>query len=250
MTNPSAVPVIRLAEVDSTNAEAMRRARSGERGPLWIMSSQQTAGKGRSGRTWTSDAGNLFASYLFTLDRGRSQAYQLSLVAGVAAYDAVRPLLDDRAAAVLRLKWPNDLLIGTAKLGGILVESTTHPAAAGLAAVIGIGLNLASHPDGLGRAATHLSGLGVTLSPPEMRDKLGLSLARWLEIWNEGQEFDRVRTAWIERAGPEGEELSVNAGSGPVLGRYAGLAPDGALLLVDLDGSLRRISYGDVTLRE
>ena len=88
--------------------------------------------------------GNLFASFVTTLDCPPAKAGQLSLVAGVAVIDAIR-----RAGDVpgLRLKWPNDILVGTAKTGGILVESTSRPRAAGTVAVIGIGLNLVSAPD-------------------------------------------------------------------------------------------------------
>ncbi len=112
---------VHLEEVDGTNAEAMRRVLAGERGPLWISADRQLSGRGRSGRIWTSAPGNLFASVVATLDCQPAAAGQLSLVAGVAVIDAIR-----RAGDVpgLRLKWPNDILVGMAKAGGILVEST------------------------------------------------------------------------------------------------------------------------------
>lgn len=244
----AAPPVIHLSETDSTNAEALRRAFAGERGPLWIVTDRQTAGRGRSGRRWASQSGNLLASLLITLEQGTGVAYQLSLVAGVAVYDAVRPLLAETEARGLRLKWPNDLLLGRAKLAGILVESATHPGSPALSAVIGIGINLASHPEDLGRLATHLAAHGVQATPQEMQDKLGSMLAEWLLTWNSGAGFDRVRSAWLARGGPLGEPLVVNTGGGPVEGRFQGLAEDGALLIADAEGGIRRIGYGDVTL--
>ena len=91
---------------------------------MWIIAQRQTSGRGRSGRAWSSQPGNLFASFITALDCPPAKAGQLSLVAGVAVIDAIR-----RAGDVpgLRLKWPNDILVGTAKTGGILVESTSRP---------------------------------------------------------------------------------------------------------------------------
>ncbi|MFA6141337.1 MAG: biotin--[acetyl-CoA-carboxylase] ligase, partial [Hyphomicrobium sp.] len=86
---PEGCKLLTLDEVDGTNAEAMRRMLAGERGPLWISATRQTAGRGRSGRAWTSQSGNLFASLVTTLDCAPSKAGQLSLVAGIAVLDAL-----------------------------------------------------------------------------------------------------------------------------------------------------------------
>ncbi len=245
----AAYPILGFAELDSTNAEAMRRAVAGERGPLWIVADRQSAGRGRSGRTWASNDGNLFASLLLTLERAGPRAYQLSLVAGVALHAALGQQMPDATRPALRLKWPNDVLIGSAKVAGILVESSTRPGVPGLASVIGVGVNLTSHPVDLGRAATDLSAHGVTISARNLLDRVSIDLARWLEIWDEGTGFDAVREDWVAHGGAIGERLCVNTGAGGVLsGRYHGLDGDGALLLADDAGNVRRISYGDVTL--
>ena len=132
---PEGCALVHLEEVDSTNAEAMRRVLAGERGPMWITADRQTAGRGRSGRAWSSTPGNLLASFIVQLDCAPAMAAQLSLVAGIATIDAIR-----RAGTLrgLRLKWPNDILVGTAKAGGILVESTSRPGQPGTIAVIGV----------------------------------------------------------------------------------------------------------------
>ena len=208
------------------------------------MDHRCTAGRGRSGRTWTSQSGNLFASFVTTLDCPAAKAGQLSLVAGVAVVDAIR-----RAGSVpgLRLKWPNDILIGTAKTGGILVESTSRPPHAGTIAVIGVGLNLVSAPDDLGRAATFLAQHGLALSPREALCFLAQTMSDWIGIWENGEDFARVREAWLDRAGPYGEALTVNAAGGPVTGSFAGLDDTGALLIDDADGRQLSFSFGDVT---
>jgi len=242
---PEGRRIVRLEEVDSTNAEAMRLVVAGERGPLWIRADRQLSGRGRSGRTWMSQPGNLFASYVCALDVPLGKAGQLSLVAGLALVDAVA-----RAGSVdgLRLKWPNDILIGQAKAGGILVESTSRPPQPGIVAVVGTGLNLVSAPENLGRSATFLAAAGISLSPDEALCFLAQTMDDWMNIWDRGRGFAHVRDKWLDHAGPIGEALTVNAGAGPVSGRFAGLDDEGALLLDVDDGRQLSFSFGDVTL--
>jgi BirA family biotin operon repressor/biotin-[acetyl-CoA-carboxylase] ligase len=243
---PAPYRLAHLAETDSTNAEAMRRALAGEAGPLWVIADRQTAGRGRSGRAWASERENLFASLLIATSCPVAKAGQLSLVAGVAAIDAITSAGLDPTAA-LRLKWPNDILIGSAKAGGILVESSTRPGG-GMSAVIGVGLNLVSRPVELGAAATSLACHGLALSPREALCFLGDAMDHWLTTWNDGQRFGLVRDAWLERAGPRGETLTVHAGTELVEGGFVGLDADGALIIADAGGRERRFTFGDVAL--
>jgi BirA family biotin operon repressor/biotin-[acetyl-CoA-carboxylase] ligase len=244
-TLPEGCRLIDLHEVDGTNAEAMRLVLRGERGPLWIRAERQTAGRGRSGRAWTSQGGNLFASYVVSLNCPLEKAGQLSLVAGVAVIDAIR-----HAGTVpgLRLKWPNDILVGGAKLGGILVESSTPAPPARIVVITGVGLNLVSAPDDLGRSATFLAREGLSLSPPEALCFLARTMSHWISIWNDGEGFPEVRQAWLERAGPIGEPLTINAARGPVAGTFAGIDATGALLIDDATGRQMSFAFGDVTL--
>lgn len=239
--------LVSLDVVDSTNAEAMRRALAGERGPLWITAARQTAGKGRSGRTWVSDEGNFFASLLFALPtQAMPKAYQLSLVAGVAAVDAIRDTVGGEPQGFLRVKWPNDLLLGREKVGGILVESSA--VGADLAAVIGIGINLVSFPGTTSLPATNLARHGFEARKDFILSNLARAVAGWLGRWQEGSGFAEVRSAWLDRAGPIGEACSVTTAQGRVEGRFDGIDADGALLLVGGDGRRQRYTYGDVTL--
>ncbi len=234
--------------MDSTNAEALRLAASGEHGPLWIIAGRQTKGKGRSGRTWVSQTGNLHASFLTVLDVSAPIAAQLSLVSGVAAFEAVKAAVPKSLTGELRLKWPNDVLIDSAKVGGILVESTSIPGRTGLGVVIGFGLNLASHPKDLDQPATSLAHVGVEIVPKAMLDSLAGTLDQWLACWKNGHGFKAIREAWLKRAGQIGERMSVTMPAGRIEGTYSGLDDDGALLLSVGDDEVRRISYGDVTL--
>src|SRR4051812_38297267 len=105
----------------STNAEALALAQRGERGPLWITAGRQSAGRGRRGRTWVSEAGNLFASLLLTNPSDAEHWPELSFVAALAIHDAVAERASDLRGQ-LAIKWPNDLLLAGAKFAGILVE--------------------------------------------------------------------------------------------------------------------------------
>jgi BirA family biotin operon repressor/biotin-[acetyl-CoA-carboxylase] ligase len=235
-----------LDEVGSTNAEALSLARTGEAGPVWIMARRQTQGRGRSGRSWVSEPGNLYASLLQRLDCPPSVVQQLSLLAGVAVIDAIAAA--GSPISQLRLKWPNDVLIGDAKCAGILPEAQSGAAGSAIIAVIGIGINLAWCPEIFGRAATHLGRHGVTVTPETMLEHVAAAIERWLAIWDRGIGFAAVRAAWRQRGGPPGEPLTVDTGREKISGQFLDLAEDGALILCDSSGVRRRLTYGEVTI--
>ena len=238
-----------LDQVGSTNAEAFALARAGENGPLWVMAHRQTAGRGRSGRKWASEPGNLHASLLLGLACPPTAVQQLSLLAGVAVIDAIAAAAAGTTIANLRLKWPNDVLIDGAKCAGILPESHSGANATGLLAVIGVGINLAWHPQDLERAATHLAAHGVRLEPEAMLAQLAGAMQHWLDVWDWGIGFAAIRTAWCERGGPTGETLTVDTGREKISGQFLDLAEDGALIMLDGNGRERRLTYGEVTIR-
>lgn len=128
-----------LPQLDSTNSELMRRARAGRNEPVLLVAEQQTAGRGRLGRGWSSAAGE---SLTFSL--GLPLAPQdwsgLSLAVGVSIAESLHP--------AIQLKWPNDLWVRDRKLGGILIETASFGEAAAQLryAVIGIGINIAPRP--------------------------------------------------------------------------------------------------------
>jgi BirA family biotin operon repressor/biotin-[acetyl-CoA-carboxylase] ligase len=258
-----------LDNVGSTNREAFALAEAGETGPLWIMAWRQTAGRGRGDRPWVSVPGNLHASLLVRLGCPPAAMPQLSLVAGVAVVDAIRHATGGGPAG-LRLKWPNDVLIGQAKCAGILVETSRppqlrrdspppcgegtlrrspHPSfERPLTAVIGIGIDLAWHPADLGRAATDLAVHGCHVSPELVLGSLSEAMHNWLGVWDYGQGFPSVRQAWLDGAGPAGERVTVNTGRERIEGTFADLDAEGALVISDRHGQRRTVTFGDVTL--
>ncbi|MEG6509624.1 biotin--[acetyl-CoA-carboxylase] ligase [Methyloligella sp. 2.7D] len=244
---PPGFRLLRLESVDSTNAEAKRRAKAGEKGPLWIWSLRQSAGRGRQGREWQSAPGNLFASLLLTIEGPLGVASQLSLLAGIAAYDAVAELMGDPGKPDgLVLKWPNDVMLEHMKLGGILIESVGAPADNRSTVVIGTGLNLASYPDHIPQPATSLAAQGIGADPGHALQALAAHTARWLSRWDEGASFQAIRRAWLERSAPPGTPLQVKLPQETLEGVFAGLDAGGALRLKTKDGDERRLTAGDV----
>lgn len=249
MTSAAPLPIAWHASLPSTNTEAMRRAAAGETGPLWIAAERQTAGRGRSERNWRDHAGNLAATLIWPTQAAADAMPQLSLVAGVALYDAVSRIFE-RAAhrpASIALKWPNDLLIDDAKVAGILVEATS--VGGKTLAVMGFGVNLAAAPALPDRPTTALSTYGIDLSPRAFLGILSQCFADRLELWNDGQGFEALRSDWLSRAIQIGSAISVHDGTQRLEGHFRGLDSDGALLLTTTDDTVRRLINGDVVLK-
>ena len=162
-------PIEAYDELDSTNAEARRRAEAGEGGPVWITAARQTAGRGRRGRAWSTKTGNLAATLLFITTKPAGEAAQLSFVAALAAAELADTCIGPGAA---KLKWPNDVLIYGRKAVGILIESGARPEG-GLWMAVGIGINLAHAPQDVERPATAFAE-HMAAPPPAPLDALEL----------------------------------------------------------------------------
>ena len=257
MKQAAGIPIRHFDRIDSTNAEARRLADQGELGPLWLWADEQTGGKGRMGRHWVSEPGNLYATLLFSIAAEPHVATQVSFVAALAVHDMVSALRPDLRPLI---KWPNDVLIGGAKFCGVLAEVVgTNPTRI----AIGCGMNGAHAPEGTPYPVTHLSspppcgeGLGVgvaqgsTRGPPpqplptrgrglgveSVLQQLAATLSNRLNLWDEGRGFPAIRQAWSERALGLGEQVTAKLGAQEIHGIFAGLAADGALILNAADG--------------
>ncbi|NBB17132.1 biotin--[acetyl-CoA-carboxylase] ligase [Caulobacter sp. SLTY] len=241
-------PIIAFDELDSTNAEARRRAEAGETGPVWLTAGRQTAGRGRRGRNWETGQGrNLAATLLLTTQRPPAEAAQISFVAALAVADLADAFVPP---SIVTLKWPNDPLISGTKASGVLIESGPAPGG-GLWLAIGIGVNLAEAPLNPERPATTFAA-HMTAPPPAPLDALNIlaaSFARWLDLWDR-LGFPAVAEAWTRRAHGLGEPCVARLGTETLHGVAEGLDPDGAFRLRLPDGMLRRITAGDVFFGE
>jgi BirA family biotin operon repressor/biotin-[acetyl-CoA-carboxylase] ligase len=231
-----------VPETGSTNADIAARLDAGERLPegYWLVADRQSAGRGRQGREWFDGEGNFMGSTLVHLRAGDPPAQTLALVAGVALHHAVVPHLQPGQSA--RLKWPNDLMSGDAKLAGILLERVADTV------VVGIAVNLKSAPALPDRPAIALAGIGTPPSRDDFAASLADRFAGELECWR-GLGLAPIITDWLDAAHPIGTGIEVREPGGERrLGTFAGLERDGSLQLRLADGSTRAIHAGEILL--
>lgn len=247
MTIKLGSPLLRFDSVSSTNDVARDLAVSGESEGLCVIAREQTAGRGRQGRSWSSPPGE--GLYLSLILRPRVKATESALITLAAAIAVAETLrLDFQTNG--DIKWPNDVLVGGRKICGILVEAAIEGDRLQYA-IIGIGVNIAqrSFPDQIGNIATSLlleSGRQVL---PD--DFVGAVLPR-LEEWYEAAQShpDRVTARW-EQLSPTGFgcQVTVESTDGVVEGVTQGLTPTGALIVELTNGERREIVSGEVKVR-
>lgn len=231
-----------VASTGSTNADFAASLAAGERVAEgeWLIADRQTAGRGRLGRAWFDGLGNFMGSTVVHPANGDPPPGTLALVTGLAVLETVAPHIPPPHLA--RLKWPNDVLIGAAKLCGVLLERCNDTV------IIGIGINLAAAPAVAGRATIALSAFG----PAPERDTFAASLVRQfaieLERWRSFGLEPLIRR-WQAAAHPHGTALLVGEpGETPLAGEFAGLDGTGALQLRLADGTTRTVHAGEVRL--
>lgn len=233
--------IVRLGAIDSTNDEARRCALAGDPGHVWITAEEQSAGRGRRGRSWTSPRGNLYASALLIDPCPPAISPQLGFVSGVALSRAARD-----AGAEPLLKWPNDLVCAAGKCAGLLVEGVMRPGG-GFGCIVGIGVNCASAPKGVGYPAAVLADrFGVPVSRDGLFARLVVRFDEALAEWRAGDGFATIRKAWLGRAAGLNELIRVEtAAGGRRDGVFQGLDADGRLLFRG-EGGLETIEAGDI----
>jgi len=231
-----------VAETGSTSADLAARLAGGAPAAEgdWLVADRQVAGRGRQGRAWNDGAGNFMGSTIVALRADDPPAHTLSLTAGVALFAAVEQVA--RGIPELALKWPNDVLLGGAKLAGILLERF------GDHVVVGIGVNIAHAPQLADRATASLAQAGYRVERDEFAAALEASWAGALRLWHD-RGWAQLRQQWIVRAHPVGTPLSVHAADASLeRGTFAGIDLEGALQLKLPDGTRRTIHAGEIQL--
>jgi BirA family transcriptional regulator, biotin operon repressor / biotin---[acetyl-CoA-carboxylase] ligase len=236
-------------QIGSTNAEAMERARAGDNGPAWFVTTDQTAGRGRRQRSWIAPRDNLASSILEVMNVTPAVAATLGFAAGLALELALRKVSVEaamRAGALhFSLKWPNDVLAGRHKLAGILLEAEAV-AGGRLAVVVGIGINVVGAPEGTPTPATSLRALGVEVSAQELFTALSDGWAEYRHIWDNGRGFGEIRKAWLERAAGLGQPVAIRSGGSTIEGRFDTIDEQGCMIVRTSAGQLVPITAGDV----
>lgn len=235
----AAFDIVELAEVDSTNAEGLRRAAVLVR-PTWVFAHSQTAARGRRGRPWAMDPGNFAATLILHPEGSAVEAAQYSFVAALALRDA---LAGYAGASTVALKWPNDVLLNGGKVAGILLETTGSTGRIG-ALAIGVGVNLISAPSAASveTGATPPVSLkgetGVTVPPRDFLDRLSVAFAD-MDSFRARHGFAGVRDLWLAGAARVGEPVTARMMTETVTGVFETIDQTGALVLATPAG--RRI---------
>lgn len=232
--------------VPSTNDLALAALQAGD-DRHWFVAGQQLAGRGRHGRGWVSPPGNLYASLALRNPCAPAHAPLVGFVAGLSLAEALAAVAPALAPA-LALKWPNDCQLAGAKLAGILLEGTTLPQGQS-GVVIGMGVNVRHHPDLPDYPVTALTAHGVMIEAADVFSALSDRVAANLDLFDGGRGFGAIRERWLRHALPLGTPLRVRLPAGERHGRFAGLDPDGHLLL-ETGGALEAVMVGDVFLAE
>ncbi len=225
--------------LDSTSEVAKRLAADGAPHQTVVWAGEQTAGRGRHGRSWTSPKGNLYLSVLLRPGCEVRDAPQIGFVVGAAMARALRECADVEAT----LKWPNDLLVSGRKVSGILLDSADDGSGGVAWVIAGIGVNLASHPANL-PGSTDLADCGAEVSVGELLEVFLASLSEHLSVW-ERDGFAAIRARWADMALEPGTLLTVKLPNETIEGGFDGIDETGNLLL-SRNGQTLRVSAGDV----
>ncbi|WDR05913.1 biotin--[acetyl-CoA-carboxylase] ligase [Devosia rhodophyticola] len=246
--------------VGSTNCEALAAAASGDPGGIWFAALQQTAGRGRRGRQWSTPYGNLAATLLIIPDADASAAATLGFVAGVALNRALCQLLPETSIRIgvdgadgggqsqgtrIALKWPNDVLADGAKLAGILLEAQKLDDGRH-AIAIGCGVNALAAPDGLPYPATSLTELGTGRTAQQVFETLSDCWVEVFGLWADGRGTAQVLQYWREAAAGIGSPVAINQNGQIVRGIFETIDDTGRLIVRADNDARIAITAGDV----
>jgi BirA family transcriptional regulator, biotin operon repressor / biotin---[acetyl-CoA-carboxylase] ligase len=239
--------ILRFDTVSSTNDVARDLAASGKPEGLCVIAREQTAGRGRQGRSWSSPAGEgLYLSLILRPEIRAAESPVITLAAAVAVAETLR--LDFQISA--DIKWPNDILASGRKVCGILVESAIESGRLQYA-VMGIGVNVAQRyfPAEIGETATSISlETGRTVSPEDLLKPLLERLEYWYTAAT--TKHDLVISRWEELSSYARDcAVRIESADGSIEGVTRGLTPKGALIVELSNGETREIVSGEVSLR-
>ena len=226
---PEGYELVILDEVDSTMAEARRRAETLER-PTWIMARSQTNAKGRRGRTWLGGGGNLAATLVYRPWCGPAEAAARSFMAANALFESLALYIDRDCLA---LKWPNDVLLNGGKVAGILLESASSggPLVDWLSVGVGVNLAKAPHDTRTEFPPVSLRGEGGDEVEPEQF----LSVLAGHFATQEGKlaamGFPRIREDWLANAARLGEIVTARTTNREITGVFETVDQAGNLIL-------------------
>lgn len=227
-----------LEVVDSTQLEAKRYLENGERSPFFVASKQQTQGRGRYGRTWETPRGNLAITFVFPDDLGTNGLQALPIQMPVT----LCKVLGEYVAGVA-IKWPNDLLMNSKKIGGILIERYQEHI------LIGVGINLKHAPQmdrPLFSPTSILTEAGKDIDFEIILSDISHKTQQDLAVIKQQGLSQNLHQQWMECAHGLGQVALVRKVNQSVEGKLLGITLDGFLKLEKEDGEIELISSADV----
>lgn len=242
-----------FAEIESTNSYLMQRPGPSEGRVRVAATDNQTAGRGRHGRSWLSPAGSgLCLSLAYTFSSRPDNLPAMTLAVGLGVVSA----LQEHGVAGVQLKWPNDLVAMDGKLGGILTEAQLQAGGA-ISVVTGVGLNidLSDHPqleletDWAQRVTDLKSYAGGVPDTNVLASSIVRRLCKLLPDYEVGG-FEQFRDQWQQYDWLQGRSLTIETPRQQITGVGTGIADDGALLVDTGSAGIQRVSSGTVTRTE
>lgn len=235
-----------LDEIDSTNSEAVRLAKTGIAGNFVILASSQTMGRGRHGKHWYSEPGNLYVSLLLDKNIIVGKQPQLSFVTALAVYETIEYLAKKSKVKLdIKLKWPNDVLINSGKVAGILLESINLGQKNYL--IIGLGINIKTNPQNIDQLSTNLTTEGG-IAGENLIGVLNIFMHHFEQHFLDWQHqgFIKVRLNWLKRAYKLKELITIDDGSTRISGIFQDIDVTGAMMVRDNYGLVHTLSVGEV----
>lgn len=241
---PPGVGALFYEECGSTNTVAADMAEAGQTGPVWVTAGTQSAGRGRKGRAWVSETGNLYTSLLLRPNLQAKDLGPVPFIVSLAIRDALISV--GVPAEHVHCKWPNDVLVADKKVSGVLIESSAKAGGAIDHLIIGIGVNLAFHPNDAIFPATNLKAeIGRQLSPKEFLVALSATMLKRFNDWDV-QDFSAIRDEWSTAAWGLGATRTINTVENTFEAELIGLDGEGGLVVRLPDGNQRTIVTADV----
>lgn len=239
--------------IDSTNRKAFELARSGAPEGTAVIADAQTFGRGRLERRWESPPGlNLYLSLILRPPLPPYEAQKLTLLMAVASAEAINAFVPGGVGGAT-VKWPNDILIGSRKAAGILMEMDSEPDRVNfIVAGIGVNINMAGAdmpPPIRGIATSLREKAGRTVSRPDFTLSLFSSIEKWYKVFLEDGDGG-VLKRWRELFAMTGKTVKVTGITRTVEGVCLGIDDSGALLLRLPSGEVERVISGDLGLSE
>ncbi|MEB3702317.1 Bifunctional ligase/repressor BirA [Candidatus Bealeia paramacronuclearis] len=235
-------------ELETTMVEARKRAQTGASQGTTVVALKQTQGRGRLGRTWISEPGNLYMTTLLKPALEMKDAGKISLIVGLALKNVLESYVKD---SEVQLKWPNDVLIKGQKVAGILLEMIPGVEEGSFILLVGIGVNVSHYPENVRYPATSLASLGVSLDPTQLIQPIVTTLLKMTENFVSDPQFNWKKD-WMASAYGLERAILLTHDSGKIVaqGIYQGIDHNGSLVIQDDTGNMCAYYVGDVVFQK